>query len=301
MTESNIGRYATGTSRSVCLAFVLVIAGSIYPPGVVEAAADRVVEITPDDAHQVALTGLYSAPDKATFNRQVDQLIELRADDEQQLIPQLLWFAARHYQDIRTKAFVGRVIARLAAPNDVIVAALAPHLDNRDDVIRGMVKDLLKGFEDRSVTRPPDFSAYRALIEADVRAGREPQASLVHLMYESDPGTALQTMVRAFQLRAPDEIKPILWSEHVVAELFWKRRYGFVERSAVDPTVVRELEKLSRHPQWWVRLYTAEIVKAHPELGVPEVVKRLTEDTDIRVREVLRHAVPEAARESEKK
>lgn len=293
MVVKNIGRPPCGTSRSVLSGFVLVLAitgasaqsALSDPAAPIAATNSRTVEITPDDTYQVALTNLFNAPDKPAFDRQADQLLALRDGGVQQLIPQLLWFAAQHDQDVRAKAFVGEVLARLSAPKEVIVAALAPQLDNRDDTVTAMVQDLLKGYEDRSAIRPPDFSAYRTIIEADVRSGREPQTSLVHFMYSSDPGTALQTMVRACQLRDPAEIKPILWSEHVVAELFWKRRYGFAERKAVEAEVLQELDKLSRHPRWWVRLYAAEIVKAHPELGNPEVVKRLKDDADIRVRE----------------
>lgn len=283
MTSTKISRHAANKPKSIGLAFLALVIW-VAP---MKAVDDKTLEIAPDASIQSSLANLASAPDRSAFNRQVDQLIERQSDDGRPLIPQLVWYAARHQQETRTKAFVGRVLASIATPKNVIVEALAPHLDNNDVAIRGIVRELLMNYEDRSATRPPDFSAYRALIEADVRAGREPQSSLLQFMYASDPGTALQTMVRAAQLRAPEEIKPILWSEHVVSELFWKRRYGFVERSAVDAAVVREIETLSRHARWWVRLYAAEIVKAHPELGESSVVKRLKEDADIRIREVF--------------
>ncbi len=283
MTTSSIGRHTTSKLQRIELAFVV----SVIAVASVNAAENPVVEITPDNSCQTSLENLINAPDRPSFNRQVDQLIERQGDDGRSLIPQLVWYVARHQQETRTKAFVGRVLARIATPKSVIVETLVPHLSNKDAAIRGVVKELLAGYEDRSATRPPDYSAYRALIEADVQAGREPRTSLVQFMYASDPGTALQTMVRATQLRAPEEIKPILWSEHVVSELFWKRRYGFVERSAVDAAVVREIETLSRHARWWVRLYAAEIVKAHPELGEADVVKRLKDDADQRVRFVF--------------
>lgn len=282
MTSTKIKQHAAIRLRGIGLVF----AASVIAVAAVN-AVDTVVEITPDNASQASIESLINAPDKPAFNRQLDQLIERQGDDGRPLIPQLVWYAARHQQEARTKAFVGRVLAGITTPKSVIVETLVPHLDNKDIAIRGIVMELLASYEDRSATRPPDFSGYRALIEADVRAGREPRSSLVQFMYASDPGTALQTMVRAAQLRSPEEIKPILWSEHVVSELFWKRRYGFVERIAVDAAAVREIETLSRHARWWVRLYAAEIVKAHPELGEAGVVKRLKEDADIRIREVF--------------
>lgn len=283
MTTTNISRHAANKPKSIGLA-ILALVIWVAP---MKAVDDKTLEIAPDASIQASLANLASAPDRSAFNRQVDQLIERQSDDGRPLIPQLVWYAASHREEARSKAIVGHVLARITTPKNIIVEALAPHLANKDVAIRGIVGELLANFEDRSATRPPDFSAYRALIETDVQAGREPQSSLVHFMYASDPGTALQTMVRACQLRAPEEIKPILWSEHVVAELFWKRRYGFVERNAVDAAVVREIDSLSRHARWWVRLYAAEIVKAHPELGEAGVVKRLKDDADQRVRFVF--------------
>src|SRR5262249_6706985 len=181
------------------------------------------------------------------------------------------------------------------APRHTLVEALVPHLDNSNETIRGMVRRLLRGYEDRSATRGPDYSAYEAIIEADVRAGREPQRSLVRFMYEGEPGTAMVSMMRAYQLPDQKEIKPILWGEHSVSELLWKRRFGFAPAAAGDAAVTQELEKLSRHERWWVRLYCARIVGDHAELGTREMFDRLANDSDAMVRQAaLRaNAVPE--------
>jgi hypothetical protein len=274
---------------------MIAMAAALHGPSALEAVEDRPIEIVPDDAYQSALSELVAAPDQATFDTRMDQFVRRFEKDADRLIPQLMWHAARHPGDSKSKAVVGRVLARLSAPKEVIVAALAPHLDNQSDAIRSNVTNLLRGLEDQSATRPPDFSTYRAIIEADTRAAREPQTSLVRFMYDSDPGVALQTVVRACQLRDPDEIKSILWAEHVVADLLWKRRYGFVERDFVDNATQAEIAQLSNHPRWWVRLYAASMVAAHPELGTPDVAKRLEADTDIRVRTVLAQPKANAA------
>lgn len=269
------------------LALAVSMAAFLHGPRAVQAVADRPIEIVPDNTYQSALSEMVTAPDRATFEARLDQFVRRYEEDADRLIPQLMWFSAERPGDAKSNAVVGRVLARLSASKEVIVAALAPHLDNQSEAVRSNVRNLLRGLEDHSATRPPDFSAYRAIIEADTRAAREPQNSLVRFMYDSDPGIALQTLVRAFQLRDPDEIKPILWAEHVVADLLWKRRYGFVERDFVDNATQAEIARLSIHPRWWVRLYAAVIVAAHPELGSPDVERRLKADADVRVRAVL--------------
>lgn len=268
-------------------AAILLVTISLFAAPRARADDQRAIEITPDVTTQSALNTLLAVTDKNTLNRQIDQLVSAPHGETARLVPQLLLFGSARQDDARARALGGRVLARLEGPKDSIVAALAPHLDNRDAAVQSMTRNLLTGYEDRSPTRPPDFAPYRALIEADVRAGKEPQTSLVRFMYESDPGVALQTMVRASQLRDPAEIKPILWGEHRVAELLWKRRYGFVARDAIDADAMQQLDLLSRHARWWVRLYVAQIAQSHPELATPELVRRLKNDTDARVRAVL--------------
>ncbi|HWL92634.1 MAG TPA: hypothetical protein VNT79_03795 [Phycisphaerae bacterium] len=245
-----------------------------------------IVLISPNDVYQAAIGALESAPDRMSFEERLAGLLMLCDGHLKTAIEQLALYAARQENNPRARAMVGNILKRLDVSRHQMVAALAPHLDNQASAVVEVARELMRESEDRSAERPPDFSAYRALIEADVRAGRDPQASLIAFMFESEPGAALLTLVRAYQLRDPDEIKPILWAEHVVADLLWRRRFGFVERRAVDPAVIRELEKLSRHPFWWVRLYVARVVDACPELAGPGLVNRLSADPNVLVRRV---------------
>ncbi len=242
------------------------------------APAASAPDLSPDGVIQAAIGRVERAANADDARRQMDELVALGEREPAELVGQLVWYSAQHQGDRRARAIVGRAFSRLGAPKDVVVTALVTHLDDRDAAVRGDVRELLKGYEDRSATRPPDFSTYRAIIEDDVRHGREPRASLVELMYQSDAGTALLTMVRAYQLREPGEIKPILWAEHVVSDLLWKRRYGFAGANAVDAAALQQVELMSRHPRWWARLYAAEVVRTHPELGAAGMVDRLAGD-----------------------
>lgn len=243
-------------------------------------------DISPDAGVQAAIMRIEKAAGRDDARRQIDELAAAFEGDPAGLIGQMLWHSARHAGEPRSRAVVGQILRRLAAPKRVVVTSLVTHLDDRDAAIRGDAREMLKGYENRSATRPPDFSTYGAIIEEDVRAGREPRASLVQLMFESDAGAALTTMARGYQLRDPAEIKPILWAEHVVADLMWRRRFGFVGPRAVEPAATREIEAMSRHPRWWARLYAAEIVRANPELGTAGVVDRLAGDGNGLVRSV---------------
>ncbi len=252
-----------------------------------DAANEEEVELEADAAIQRSFEEMAAAPDEATFRAGLEAWLDAAKDDKSAHLLQLVWYAAHHRDDARTKGFVGTLLARLDLSPAIAAGAIAPHLDDRDPAVRDVVGRLLKGYEDRSPTRPPDFSAYRAVVEAEVRAGREPRPSLVRFMYASDAGAALLAMIRAHQLRDPEEIKPILWAEHVVSELMWLRRYGFIERDAVDPAALQEIRNLARHERWWVRLYVAQMIGQHPELGDMGMVKTLLSDSHEVVRKTM--------------
>lgn len=261
---------------AVCVIATLIQAGRAL-------GADRAAAIAPDESYQSVLTSMAKASDRSDVDSLAERLVAM--GDRDRLVEQVVWFAAAGATSPETRGVAGRVLARIDRPKEPVVRTLARLLDDPNAAVQAVSREMLQGYEDQSATRPPDFSVYRAVIEDDVRAKREPQASLVRHMYESDAGAALLTMVRAYQLRKPEEIKPILWGEHVVSDLMWRRRYGFVEPRAVDSAAVRELAGMAKHRQWWVRLYVAEIVRANPELGGAEVLQRFAGDGNALVRQ----------------
>jgi hypothetical protein len=55
--------------------------------------------------------------------------------------------------------------------------------------------------------------------------------------------------------------------EHVVSDATWRKQNGFGDRfQELKPAAITELEKLSTHVAWWVRLYVAETYWRHAEL-----------------------------------
>jgi len=48
-------------------------------------------------------------------------------------------------------------------------------------------------------------------------------------------------------------------------------------------SALREIDELSRDEIWWIRLYIAQLIRSHPDLG-SDVAKRLRTDPDPRVR-----------------
>lgn len=240
-----------------------------------------------DEAYQSAIARVGEAKDRAALADAIDRVVALDRGDKSKLVAQLFHYRTMNESIAATQAVVGHVFKRLEDDKPSVVAALVPYLDDESSQWRQYARSLLRGYEDGSAVRLPNYSIYHAILEVDFRAGREPRASLVKFMYEGDPGVALLTMMRASQMRDPAELKPILWAEHVVADLLWRRQFGFVKVDAVEQPVVSELDKLSRHKAWWARLYVAQTIRVHPELGTQAMRERLAGDANDVVRAVV--------------
>ncbi len=257
-----------------------------------ERAAEKIT-IRPDATVLLEIRSIAEATGEQALSDALVRIRHIVEGAHDRLVSQLLLFVSEPPGDAKAKAVVALILKRLNVPQAAAVAALVPHLDHNDAAIRATVRALLRGYEDRSATRPPDFSSYRAIVEVAVRAGEEPSPALVRFMYASDPGAALLAMMRGHQLRQPADIKPLLWGQHRVAEMLWKRRYGFIEPKEVEPEAARQLETLSRHDRWWVRLYAAEMCRRHVEFRSPEILARLATDAHPLVREAILAAEPE--------
>jgi hypothetical protein len=73
----------------------------------------------------------------------------------------------------------------------------------------------------------------------------------------------------------------IVLAEHVVSNAIWLNKNGFDERyQTAFPEAMKLLAKLTEHEQWWVRLYVAEIMRQHRELRQPEVLEKLSLDSN---------------------
>lgn len=288
LTTVHDTRHPAMVPSAIVTCITLLLAFAVIPHASVLSADDRpvprVLNTTPIAAYQAALAELGTAADKAELEIRIDRLLAMDGPDRRELFAQLFFFATRPDAESKSRAAVGHVVKRLQDSKETVIAAVAPHLDNANEMIQKVAREVLIEMEDRSASRPADFSAYRAVIEADVRAGRPAQASLVRHMYESDPGQAILSMLRAHQLRKPEEIRPILMAEHIIADLFWRRTHGFLERKAVTPEALRELEQLSKNPHWWARLYVAENLRQHPELATNGMTERLASDNNELVR-----------------
>ena len=250
------------------------------------APGDDQVTLSADPTWQAAIARVVTA---ATEQQQSDALNQLRARDDatrRQLVRQLLYYSSRAHDTADAMA-AGAILHKLDIPDQAVTEALVPLLGTTDQDLGKSVQNILGGIEGRAAGRTPDFSAYREIIADAVRETNGPPDALIRYMYESDPGAALLTLMRAYQLRQPATLKTLLWAEHVVSDVLWKQRNGFLNPDEIEPAGAAELARLARHEAWWVRLYVAEIMRQHPAFRQPALVERLKRDAHHLVREAV--------------
>ena len=275
------------TNRSqfsrILITLVLLTIPSATLAGV---GGDDQTGIDPDPTLQAAIVHILNASTGEQQREGLDRLIELDDPSHQRLVPQLVYFAC-HAKNTKDAMVVGVIIRRLGIPDSAVVRALTPYLETTDLALGKSVRNILGGFEKRAADRRPDFSIYREIIANRLWAGEELPDGLIRYMYDADPGTALLMLMRAHQLREPEDLKVILWAEHVVSDVLWKQRYGFLERDEIEPSAAQELARLSSHEEWWVRLYVAEIMRQHPGFRQRALIDELSRDGHELIRGVV--------------
>lgn len=240
-------------------------------------------DIQPDPAIQTAIARVAEADNGAQQQTAIQQFSEFDQVSRSELIRQLVYFGSRA-RNTKAAMTVGVALRRLDAPDDAIARALAPCLETTDAEVAKSVRNILGGLEKRTAGRRPDFSVYHGIVADCVREGEPLPDGLIRYMYDADAGMAMLTLMRAHQLRAPEEVKAILWAEHVVADVLWKQQYGFLAPNEIEPAALVELSKLARHNTWWARLYVAEVMRQNVEFRRAELIGALARDVNELVR-----------------
>lgn len=246
------------------------------------------VRIVRDTEFQRLLDSASSAKTVDEFETRVIPLRRAAEKDWPQFFAQLLYRYEQHREEdgeVKSKAFVGRVLAELKPEHSAAVGAIAPQLDNEEPIIAGFASELLRSLEDKSVSRESNFTGYRGIVEADFHAERATRASLIRRMYASDPALAMKSLVRAYQLRDLEEIRKVLLGDRDVERVLWKRQFGIEVTDEELKTATDSMEAFARHSRWWVRLYVAKMGHSHPELVPVTSMETLKQDRHWLVRE----------------
>jgi len=219
--------------------------------------------------------------------REVKKLLEFSVNgDRKTLIPQLAYYSAHSSKDLEDWAAISAVYQFLDLSGGQILLAIAPYISTEDESLRKHLRELLCDVERDPPSGPPNFSHYESYILA---FKNRTHLALVEYMYERSPTTAALSMMNIYSTDREDR-KALLWAEHVVSDILWKQNHAFLDPRQVEPDAVQQLDKLSRRPEWWIRLFVAAMLAQNPEFQVADMVGRLRNDEHPLVRKFAANA-----------
>lgn len=272
--------------------------------------------ITPDKPIQEQIErtveAFYNAPETSGRDRAMSELVKLKEvarRDQAKLIQQLLLYESKVVGDKSMMPLV--ILQHLRYSEFSMVEALAPYVNTEDPNLQDLVRDRLDAI-DRLKGRKsdrlngPNYRVYEKYVRVRIQQEKPVPLPLVGYMYRKAPGMALLAFVEAHQWRLDalpsthkwpkEKGEPLVWAEHVVSEAIWREEHRLHEKfEEARPDATAELEKLSKHDTWWVRLYVAEILRQHQAFHTPEMVERLTKDPHELVRGAITRPEPKQA------
>ena len=245
--------------------------------------------------------------DAQLFYREFIALSAMAQGREQEMVEQLAYFT-QHITEgelgIRVLE-VRRILDMMHHIDDgVIVAALAPYLNASDDGLRSLVQDWFEshdsvgGYQPIEALQPVNYSRYHGYIKGKLLKQEPLPQAFVDYIYKR-PGNALLAFAYAYDNASkarkdpgsdawPEDMKQLLWAEHVVSDAVWRIENEHWDRiDEIRPQAIAELEELSKHDAWWVRLYAAHVVKRHSQLAADGLKERLRKDKHVLIREAL--------------
>ena len=222
--------------------------------------------LMPDQAIQSSLEALISfdeqpvpARTEESIRRSFEQLRKMAGQDKE-LVLQLLYFD-QHAATERARWLSMAVVKELGISNETFAEVGLSLLNAKDEATQKMAFKCLTR-ADRNSDGDIDFGRFETILREEKAS---PSQGLIRYMYDRDPQAAVIALARVF---GPDTPEP---------EIAFNAKGGAIE--AVDYFAGRS--------EWWAHLYVAVMMEKEPHLQTPALMKRLQNEMDPLVRQVL--------------
>jgi hypothetical protein len=254
-------------------------------------------KIVPDPVVQQGLIKLADPQTpKAEMEAEVDRLDKLYREAGYQVIRQLLYFGATHLPGKpNTSAYdiyvPGVVMWRLRIDHDAnaLLRAVAPFADAPDTDSRSVLDQLvLPVVEATDRGTGNETSAYKQFLVDCQNSGAPRPDAVIRKMFERQPSKSIMACEQVY-LRQPRAREEIALAAHMIDSYVWQKNFDktYGGTSKTDPAVAATLTKLAADPQWWARLYAAQLILQNPELRNGDLVKKLKADAEDMIRKVM--------------
>ena len=200
-----------------------------------------------------------------------------------QLFPQLLIFSS-NAKGTEDGMVPGIVMWHLKYSEADGAGVLAQYIGPSNAHYLKEINSWLSDAERQELKGPPNFERYADLLSLQLKRNEPMTGNLILRMYRLDPRDALMSMMRVYNADTA-LTQSLVWSDHIVYEPIWRKEHKFEVDDSIAPRA--ELAKAAASNEWWVRMYVAEIVHQHPELGTPAIVDGLKNDKNELVKKAL--------------
>jgi hypothetical protein len=188
------------------------------------------------------------------------------------------------------EAMLPALVAReLDLSEPLFADALEPYMDTGNARVDHQVRGAIGAAEN-----------YRVVFEKRFRRGDELPRETIEYLYATAPSETMLTIQEAHGRTDPRQWRPVLWAEHQVSDVRWKWGYGFLDRDKVEPEAMEALHTLAVHPDWWARLYVAQVMKQHRPFRSESLIEMLCADADESVQAVMQEIVADEAKRQPK-
>lgn len=228
----------------------------------------QTVEIEPDPTVQKRIDEIALRLMHARTQVEVEDSLEVlrqfekAQNDKTALMRQVLYYL-RHGANTEDRGYGAMVLFnKLDVDKPARVRAALSYLDAQDTGSRKIATEVL-GTVDSPDGEGVDYSVYRELLCNSVT---NPPQVLVRYMYTKSPDAALSSMATVYLDK--NEAKTLV--DQVKSE-----------------DEVQAVDRLSKRPEWWAKLYAAEKIKQNPKLRTPAVIERLKQSEHILVKEAV--------------
>jgi len=295
-----------------------VAAVAICVSCVAQEVGPKKIQAQSEPAIQKRIGKVYDALNQSSrdhrYNIEVlHKIAELRDSvaDKGEIVKQMAIFASGPTSDEHRPLLVLMILDLLDPSPKVVIPALAPYLNAENKKLRSFARDWFQahdnGGTDETKLKPVNFEDYADYVRKGRQGGNLPTA-FVQYIYERSPNRAFLIFVRTDRqsnavkgleairkkmeqqganlnklprARAGVEKNELLLAEHKISNAIWIKKYYFDDRFPEATQLAKhELDKLAERDEWWARLYVAEIMRRNRELRLPDVLDRLSRDSN---------------------
>jgi hypothetical protein len=233
------------------------------------------------------LVGQYDPWTKAQFAE--DNLREFLAEDEK---------AAHAYLDYLvtlTEAAFGRRrgdpaidawsagIVIVSTPRDIVLEAIVPHMrpgGRLEGILEHGDRDLRQYVEYNSGTPVRSIHAYMVYFS---RHSYDDAPHLIEYLYQAHPRAGFIGLV---------ELRESMRDQSAVIRNYYELWSAILHLNdlpagGLSLEAQAALVSLSSHPEWWIRMYVAELMRQHPELRQDLLVEKLADDPNPQIRDLI--------------